>query len=404
MVSPPRSPIYMDHQATSPVDERVLARMLPFFSEHYGNAASRSHAFGWRAEEAVEAARGHIARLIGAEAREIIFTSGATEANNLAILGVAATHGATSEKSGKHIVTQATEHLAVLDPCRHLERQGFDVTVLPVDAYGRVDPAAVAAALRQETVLVTIMAANNEIGTLQPIGEIGALCHEAGVLFHTDAAQSAGKVPVDVQEMNLDLVSLSGHKMYGPKGVGALFVRRKAPRVRLQPLLFGGGHERGLRSGTLNVPAIVGFGEAARIASAEMAEEAERLAGLRDRLYQAMAAELPGLIVNGHPTERLSGSLNLIFPGVEGEALLLALREVAISSGAACTSATLQPSHVMHAIGVADEAAHRALRFGLGRFTTAEEVDQVAQQVVENVLRLRSVGVSSFKASQSGRK
>ncbi len=379
-------PIYMDHHATTPVDPRVLERMLPYFKDAFGNAASRNHVFGWRAEEAVEAARQEVAKLIGATAREIVFTSGATESDNLAIFGVAEAY----RQHGDHIVTQATEHKAVLDPCAALAKRGFQVTVLPVDATGLVDPAAVEAALTSRTILVSIMAANNEVGTLQPVRDIGAICRKRGVLFHSDATQAVGKVAFDVAAV--DLASCSAHKLYGPKGVGALYVRRKEPRVTLAPMILGGGHERGLRSGTLNVPGIVGFGEAARLAVAARTSEAERLKGLRDRLYTRIGSGLDRVHLNGHPQERLPGTLNISIAGVEAEPLILALRDVAVSSGAACTSATLEPSHVLRAMGVPAELAHGSLRFGLGRFTTQEEVDYVADLVVEKARRLRELG------------
>ncbi len=380
-------PIYMDHHSTTPVDPRVLERMLPFFSEDFGNAASRSHAFGWKAEEAVEAARQLIAKLIGATSREIAFTSGATESNNLALFGIVDAYAI----QGDHVVTQATEHKAVLDACKVLERRGTQVTYLPVDEYGRVEAQAVRDALTEKTVLVSVMHANNEVGTLQPVAEIGAICHQAGVLFHCDAAQSVGKIPFNVGEMNVDLASVSAHKMYGPKGVGVIYLRRKNPRVKVTPLIHGGGHERGVRSGTLNVPAIVGFGEAARLAAQEQQAEGERVGRLRDRLQEAVTSRLPGVRVNGHPTERLPGNLNLSFEAVDGEALILALKEVAVSSGSACTSATLEPSYVLAAMGVSSELAHASIRFGLGRGTTGEEVDFVADRVVEATTRLRSL-------------
>jgi cysteine desulfurase len=382
-----RLPIYMDNHATTRTDPRVLGAMLPYFTEEYGNAASRHHVFGRRAEQAVEEAREQVAALIGANPREIVFTSGATESNNLALKGVAA----MSRSRGRHIVTVATEHKAVLDPCKRLVREGFDVTVLPVDRFGRVTAEQVAAALTEQTILVSVMAANNEIGTLQPIGAIGRLCKERGVLFHTDAAQAVGKVPLDVEAMGLDLLSLSGHKMYGPKGIGALYVRRAEPRVRLEPLFDGGGHERGMRSGTLPVPLVVGLGKACALCGEEMTTEAERLQRLRERLHQAITGPLDEVFVNGHPEERLPGNLNLSFGYVEGEALIVSLRDVAVSSGSACTSANPEPSYVLRALGVSDELARGSLRFGLGRFTTEEEVDYVAAAVVREVRRLREM-------------
>jgi cysteine desulfurase len=379
-------PVYMDCHATTPVDPRVLEAMLPYFTEHFGNAASRSHAFGWRAEEAVEEARAEVARLVGATAREIVWTSGATESDNLAVKGVARFHRAR----GRHLVTTAVEHKAVLDSMRALEEEGFEVTVVPVDREGLVDPEAVRAALRPDTVLVSVIHANNEVGTIQPIAEIGRITRERGVLFHTDAVQSVGRIPFDVEEANADLVSLSAHKMYGPKGVGALYVRRR-PRARLAAQVDGGGHERGYRSGTLNVPGIVGFGRAAAIARAEMPEEGPRIQALRERLWQGIRSRLGHVQLNGSWAHRLPGNLHVSFAGVEGEALLLALRDVAVSSGSACTSATLEPSYVLRAMGVPDDLAHASIRFGLGRFNTEEEVDHVARRVAEQAARLREM-------------
>lgn len=380
-------PIYLDNHSTTRVDPRVLEAMLPFFSERYGNAASRTHVFGWAAEEAVGQARTQVADLIGASAKEIVFTSGATESDNLAIKGVAA----MLRTRGNHLITVATEHKAVLDVCRRLEREGFRVTFLPVDEFGRVTPTQVAEAITEQTILVSVMAANNEIGTLQPIGAIGAVCKAKGVLFHTDAAQAAGKVPLDVQALGIDLMSLSAHKVYGPKGVGALYVRARDPRVRLEPIQDGGGHERGMRSGTLPVPLIVAFGKSCQISKVEMAEEGRRLGELRDRLRQRIAERLDEVYLNGHPTERLPGNLNLSFDYVEGEALLMSLRDIAVSSGSACTSANPEPSYVLRALGIGDRRAHGSIRFGLGRFTTSEEVDYVAEEVVKSVQRLRAI-------------
>jgi cysteine desulfurase len=380
-------PIYMDNNSTTRTDPRVVEAMLPFFTVHYGNAASRTHVFGHRAEAAVEEARAQVARLIGAAPREIVFTSGATESDNLAIKGVAG----MCRRKGNHIVTAATEHRAVLDPCRRLERDGFRVTFLPVDEHGRVSAEQVAAALTEQTILVSVMAANNEIGTLQPIGAIGRLCKERGVLFHTDAVQAAGKVPLDVEEMGIDLLSLSAHKMYGPKGVGALYVRRRDPHVRLEPLLDGGGHERGMRSGTLPVPLVVGFGVACELCRAEMDTEPERLRALRERLRLGIMDRLEEVVLNGHPTERLPNNVNLSFAYVQGDALLMSVRDVALSSGSACTSAEPEPSYVLRAIGRDDELAHSSIRFGLGRFSTAEEVDHVSNEVVRAVNHLRSL-------------
>jgi len=378
-------PIYMDNNSTTRCDPRVVEAMLPFFTEQYGNAASRHHAFGWQAKEAVDAAREQVATLIGASSREIVFTSGATESDNLAIKGVAGLY----RNRGDHIVTVATEHKAVLDPCRRLEREGFRVTVLPVDRFGQVTGEQVAEVLTEKTILVSVMAANNEVGTLQPVRDIGRLCKERGVLFHTDAVQMAGKLPLDVENLGADLVSLSAHKMYGPKGVGALYVRASDPRVRLAPLFDGGGHERGLRSGTLPVPLIVGFGRACELAQAEMLAEAERLRSLRERLRQGIDDGLTDVFLNGHPTERLPGNLNLSFAFVDGNALLMNLRDVAVSSGSACTSADPEPSYVLRALGVDDELAHSSIRFGLGRFNTPEEIDWVRADVIRVVTHLR---------------
>jgi cysteine desulfurase len=380
-------PIYLDNNATTRTDARVLEAMLPFFTVDYGNAASRHHVFGRRAEEAVEEARSQVADLIAADPREIIFTSGATESDNLALKGVAHMY----RTAGDHLVTVATEHKAVLDPCKRLEREGFRVTFLPVDQYGQISAEQVAGALTGQTILVSVMAANNEIGTLQPIADIGRLCKERGVLFHCDAAQAGGKLPIDVNALGVDLLSLSAHKMYGPKGVGALYVRRRDPRVRLDPLIDGGGHERGMRSGTLPVPLIVGFGRACVLCQDEMAAEAERLTDLRERLRRGIMDRLDDVFLNGHPAERLPGNLNLSFAYVEGEALLMALKNVAVSSGSACTSANPEPSYVLKALGVSDDLAHGSIRFGLGRFTTAAEIDFVIEEVVRTVNHLRSL-------------
>lgn len=380
-------PIYLDNHSTTRVDPRVLEAMLPYFTEKYGNAASRTHVFGQTADEAVGQAREQVADLIGASAREIVFTSGATESDNLALKGAAQMYRAR----GNHIVTVTTEHKAVLDPCRRLEREGFTVTFLPVDAFGQVTAEQVSAALTPRTILVSVMTANNEIGTIQPVAAIGVLCKERGILFHTDAAQAGGKIPLDVNAMGVDLLSLSAHKMYGPKGVGALYVRARDPRVRLEPILDGGGHERGMRSGTLPVPLIVGFGTACEISKTEMAEEAERLTRLRHRLHQQISERLDEVYLNGHPSARLPGNLNLSFDYVEGEALLMSLRNIAVSSGSACTSANPEPSYVLRALGVSDRRAHGSIRFGLGRFTTAEEVDYTAAEVVKSVQKLRAI-------------
>ena len=380
-------PIYMDNHSTTRVDPRALEAMLPFFSEAYGNAASKSHAFGWRAAEAVEEAREQVAALVGAEAREIVWTSGATEADNLAVKGAARFHAA----KGRHVVTCRTEHKAVLDAARALEREGFEVQLLDVERDGRLDPARVRAALRPDTVLVSVMHANNETGVVHPVAEIARVVRERGVLFHCDAAQSAGKLPFDVEALGVDLASLSAHKLYGPKGVGALYVRRRPVRARLVPLLDGGGHERGLRPGTLDVPGIVGFGKAAELARAALASEPARLLALRERLRAGLLAGLDGVTVNGSLEHRLPGNLNVSFAGVEGEALMMAVREVAVSAGSACTSASLEPSYVLRAMGVSGALAHASIRFGLGRFNTEEEVDHAVRLFVEKVKRLREL-------------
>ena len=380
-------PIYMDNHATTRVDPRVLEAMLPYFSDNFGNAASRNHEFGWVAEQAVEQAREQIAKLIGATAKEIIFTSGATESDNLAIKGVAEMY----REKGDHIITQATEHKAVLDTCKWLEKHGFRVTYLPVQKDGRIDLEDLKRAIDAKTILVSIMHANNEIGVLQPVREIGQLCHERGVLFHTDAVQSVGKVPFNVIEDHIDLASISAHKIYGPKGVGALYVRRKNPRVQLVAQIDGGGHERGMRSGTLNVTGIVGFGKACEIAMRELSEETAKLTYLRDRLKQQILSNLDEVYVNGSMEHRVPGNLNISFAYVEGESLLMGINDIAVSSGSACTSATLEPSYVLKALGTGDDLAHSSIRFGIGRFNTQAEVDYVAKRVVETVKRLREL-------------
>ncbi|MGC2108616.1 MAG: IscS subfamily cysteine desulfurase [Candidatus Korobacteraceae bacterium] len=392
MPSPVRSgdvklPIYMDNHATTCTDPRVVEEMLPYFSDNYGNAASRNHEFGWVAEQAVEQGRERIAKLIGATAKEVIFTSGATESDNLAIKGVAEMY----REKGSHIITQTTEHKAVLDTCKRLEKHGFRVTYLPVRKDGRIDLDDLKRAMDDKTILVTIMAANNEIGVLQPIREIGALCHERGVLFHSDAVQAVGKVPFNVIADNVDIASISAHKIYGPKGVGALYVRRKNPRVQLVAQIDGGGHERGMRSGTLNVTGIVGLGKACALAGEEMATEAAKLTALRDRLQHAIMTELDETYINGSMEHRLPGNLNISFAYVEGESLLMGINDVAVSSGSACTSATLEPSYVLKALGAGDDLAHSSIRFGIGRFNTEAEVDYVAERVVETVQRLREL-------------
>jgi len=379
-------PIYMDYHATTPVDPRVLEAMLPYFTTEFGNAASKSHAFGWKAEEAVEGAREEVAKLVGASAKELVWTSGATESNNLAIKGAA--HFYASK--GKHLVTCKTEHKAVLDSMHALERQGFEVTFLDPEKDGRLDPARLQAALRPDTVLVSLMHANNETGVVHPLEEIGRITRAAGVLLHCDAVQSAGKIPFDVEAMNVDLASLSAHKMYGPKGVGALYVRRK-PRVRLVAEMDGGGHERGFRSGTLNVPGIVGFGKAAELARAEREAEAARVLALREKLRAGIEKELDLVSLNGSLSHRLPGNLNVSFAYVEGEALMMAVKDVAVSSGSACTSASLEPSYVLRAMGVSEDLAHSSIRFGLGRFSTEEEVEYVVRLVAEKVKKLREM-------------
>jgi len=380
-------PVYMDNHATTPVDPRVLEAMLPFFTDNFGNAASRNHAFGWTAEEAVENARAQIARLIGASPKEIIFTSGATESDNLAIKGVAEMY----REKGNHIITQVTEHKAVLDTCKRLEKSGCEVTYLPVEKDGRINLDDLRRAITPKTILITIMYANNEIGVVQPIAEVGKIAKEKGIFFHVDGVQAVGKIPVDVQKDNIDLLSISAHKMYGPKGVGALYVRRRNPRVQLSAIIDGGGHERGMRSGTLNVTGIVGFGKACELCQNEMAEESERLRRLRDRLRENLFSKLDELYINGSMEHRLPHNLNVSFAYVEGESLLMGINDVAVSSGSACTSATLEPSYVLKALGVGEDLAHTSIRFGLGRFNTQEEVDYVSQRVIETVNRLREL-------------
>jgi Cysteine sulfinate desulfinase/cysteine desulfurase and related enzymes len=392
----PKLPIYMDNHATTPVDARVLDAMLPYFRGEFGNAASRSHVFGWNAERAVEQAREQVAAVIGASGREIVWTSGATESDNLAIKGAADFY----RDRGNHIITAVTEHKAVLDTCKRLEKSGFEVTYLPVERDGRVNPQAVADALTDRTIVVSIMLANNEVGTINPVAEIGQVVKARGAVFHIDAVQGVGKIPFDVASTHADLVSLSAHKMYGPKGVGALYVRRK-PRVRITPIIDGGGHERGMRSGTLNVPGIVGFGKAAELSAAEMAEESKRLLALRERLRLGIEARVTDTALNGSLEHRLPGSLNLSFAYVEGEALMMALKDVAVSSGSACTSASLEPSYVLRAMGVPVEMAHTSIRFGLGRFNTEEEVDYAIDLVAQKVKKLREMS-PLWEMAQSG--
>jgi cysteine desulfurase len=380
-------PIYMDNHATTPVDPRVLEEMLPYFMEKFGNAASRNHSFGWAGEEGVETARERIAKLVGATTKEIIFTSGATESDNLAIKGAAEMY----REKGNHIITAVTEHKAVLDTCKRLEKYGYRVTYLPVQKDGLIDLDDLKRSMDDKTILVTIMAANNEIGVLQPVAEIGKICREKGVIFHTDATQAVGKVPVDVNKQNIDLMSISGHKMYGPKGVGALYVRRKNPRVQISAIIDGGGHERGMRSGTLNVPGIVGLGKACAIASEDLPQESCKLAGLRNRLRDRIMGKLDEVYINGSMEHRLPGNLNISFAYVEGESLLMGINDIAVSSGSACTSATLEPSYVLKALGAGDDLAHSSIRFGIGRFNTEAEVDYVADRVIETVERLREL-------------
>jgi cysteine desulfurase len=383
---PIKLPIYMDNNATTPLDPRVLEAMMPYLTTEFGNAASRSHPFGWKAEEAVDRAREQIAALIGGNEKEIVFTSGATESINLALKGAAEFY----REKGNHLITVRTEHKATLDTMKRLERLGCEVTYLPTDKDGRISAGQLREAITGKTILVSVMLANNEIGTVQPLAELGQVTREKGVLFHVDAVQGVGKVPFDVEQMKVDLASLSGHKIYGPKGIGALWVRRK-PRVRIAPIIDGGGHERGMRSGTLNVPGIVGFGRAAELAKELMPEESKRTYQLRRKLQDYLFSHLDHLELNGHPTERLPGNLNVSFAYVEGEALMMAIKNVAVSSGSACTSASLEPSYVLRACGVSEDLAHTSIRFGIGRFNTEEEVDYVGKYVVEQVQRLREM-------------
>ena len=380
-------PIYMDNQATTPVDPRVLDAMFPYFGERFGNAASRNHQFGWDAEEGVTKAREQVAALINASPKEIVFTSGATESDNLALKGVAEMYS----QKGDHIITCVTEHKAVIDSAKHLEKQGTRITFLPVEKNGRIDLDDLNRAITDKTILISIMTANNEVGVVQDIGEIGRIAREHGVLFHTDAVQAVGKIPFDVQAMNVDIASISAHKMYGPKGVGAIYVRRRNPRVLLSPIMDGGGHERGMRSGTLNVPGIVGFGKAAELAMNELEEESARLFRLRERLRTGLEANLDELYINGDMEHRVPGNLNISFAYVEGESLLMGIDDIAVSSGSACTSASLEPSYVLKALGVGEDLAHTSIRFGLGRFNTEEEVDYVVDKVTHTVLRLREL-------------
>jgi cysteine desulfurase len=385
-----RRPIYMDHHATTPVDPRVLEAMLPYFTEHFGNAASIDHEYGAEAGQAVETARQRTARLINAQPDEIIFTSGATESNNLAILGATEQYA----DRGRHIITCVTEHKAVLDSCHYLERKGWQVTYLPVDQYGLVDPDTLRQAITPQTVLISVMAANNEIGTIAPVEEIGRIAQEHEVLFHTDATQAVGKIPVDVEAMNIDMLSMSAHKMYGPKGVGAIYVRKRRPRVRLAEQIHGGGHERGMRSGTLNVPGIVGLGSAVELGQREMTAEAKRLRELRDRLWNELRLAIEGVELNGHPTQRLPHNLSVALPGIESRSVLVQVKhEVSLSSGSACTTAKVEPSHVILALGYGEERAHCSLRFGLGRANTMADVDLVVRQVGIAAQTLRALSV-----------
>lgn len=390
-------PVYLDYQATTPTDPRVIEKMLPYFNERFGNPHSRTHAYGWRAEEAVEEARAEVARIINADPKEIVFTSGATESNNTALKGVARFY----KGKKNHIITTVTEHKCVLDTCRHLEQDGFEVTYLPVKPSGLIDLDELRAAIRDDTAIVSIMGVNNEIGVIQPLAEIGAICHEKGAFFHTDCAQAVGKIPLDVQAMNIDLMSISGHKIYGPMGIGVLYVRRKGPRVRLQALINGGGQERGMRSGTLPTPLCVGIGEACRLALEEMPAEAERLKMLRDRMYGRLRDALPEIYVNGDMEARVPGNLNISFAHVEGEGLMMGLKDLSVSSGSACTSASLEPSYVLRALGVGEELAHTSLRIGFGRFTTEEEVDYATDRIVGEVNRLREMS-PLWEMSQEG--
>jgi cysteine desulfurase len=391
-------PIYMDNHATTQVDPRVVDAMLPFFNDRFGNSASRNHAFGWAAEEGVEEARAQVAQLINATPKEIVLTSGATESDNLAIKGVASMY----REKGNHIITQVTEHKAVLDTCKRLEKEGYEVTYLPVEKDGRINLDDLRRAITPKTILITIMYANNEIGVIQPIAEIGKIAKEKGIFFHVDGVQAIGKIPVDVQKDGIDLLSISAHKLYGPKGVGALYVRRKNPRVQLTAIIDGGGHERGMRSGTLNVPGIVGLGKACDLCRQEMTQEAAHLSGLRDRLKNGIMGKLDETYINGSMEHRLPHNINISFAYVEGESLLMGINDVAVSSGSACTSATLEPSYVLKALGVGEDLAHTSIRFGLGRFNTVEEVDYVTNRVVETVERLRELSPLYEMAKEEG--
>lgn len=381
-----KTPVYMDYQATTPMDKRVLDAMIPYFTEKFGNPHSRSHAYGWEAEEATEIAREQVAKLIGANAKEIVFTSGATESNNIAIKGV----GHFYKDKKNHIITVVTEHKCVLDACRHLEQEGFNVTYLPVQQNGLIDLELLKKTITDKTLLVSVMAVNNEIGVIQPLAEIGKICREKGVFFHTDCAQAFGKIPLDVEAMNIDLMSISGHKIYGPKGIGALYVRRR-PRIRIEPIINGGGQERGMRSGTLPTPLVVGLGKAAEIAANEMELENARLTKLSERFLKGIRAKVPEVYINGDEKQRIPGNLNISFAYIEGESMIMAIRDLAVSSGSACTSASLEPSYVLRALGVEEEMAHTSIRFGFGRFTTEEEVDFAIDLVASQVQKLRDM-------------
>jgi cysteine desulfurase len=390
-------PIYLDNNATTPVDPRVVEAMMPYFTNVFGNSASRNHEFGWKAEEGVEHGREQVAAAINASPKEIIWTSGATESNNIAIKGVANMY----KEKGNHIITQVIEHKAVIDPCKYLEQNGFEVTFLEVDKQGMVHPEQVREAMTDKTILVSIMHGNNEIGTINPIKEIGRLCKEKEVIFHTDACQTFAKLPIDVEDMGIDLLSCSGHKIYGPKGVGALYVRRKKPRVRCEPVVHGGGHERGMRSGTLNVPGIVGMGKAAELCVQNQAEEIKMVTSLRDRLKDGLFNRLDEIYLNGHPTQRIPNNLNISFLYVEGESLMMGFNDIAVSSGSACTSASLEPSYVLKALGLGDDLAHSSIRFSLGRFTTVEEVDYTIERVCVAVEKLREMS-PLYEMAQEG--
>ncbi|MBI4546555.1 MAG: IscS subfamily cysteine desulfurase [Ignavibacteriae bacterium] len=391
-------PVYMDYHATTPVDPRVVEAMLPYFTESFGNPASRQHRFGWITEEAVESSRSTIAKLVGAESKEIIFTSGATESNNLAIKGI----GEAWKQKGMHIVSVQTEHKSVLDVCKKMEKLGYQVTYLPVDEYGLIDIDRLKHAIMPKTILVSVMVANNEIGTIQNIAEVGEICHEKGVFFHTDASQAVGKIPMNVREMGIDLMSFTAHKIYGPKGIGALYVRSSNPKVKVAMQMEGGGHERGMRSGTLNVPGIVGFANALELCSQSMDEDSKRLSNYRDKMVAAFSSQLDGVYLNGHPTMRLPNNLNISFTYIENDALMMSMKDVAVSTGSACSTANPEPSHVLKALRLPQERLHSAIRFGLGRFTTEEEVDYVVNRVVENVKKLRELS-PAYQSRFAGR-